>query len=100
MQVVNLDCNGNVKHDGHIEITSSELVLRLKDSRAPTIAWPLNSVRKYGYENFLFCFEAGRSSPVGEGIFAFKSKKAKQMFDLLKEELIKVNKWQFKRLVL
>lgn len=38
----------------------------------------------------MFCFEAGRSSPCGQGVFAFKSKKAKQIFDTIKEELSKV----------
>lgn len=84
-----MDCNGNVKNEGHLEITSCSLVLRFKGNK-PSAVWPLSSVRKYGYEDYLFCFEAGRSSPCGQGVFAFKSKKAKQIFDSVKEELLKV----------
>lgn len=68
-----------------MEITSCNLVLH-KNGESP-IVWPLSTIRRYGYEEFMFCFEAGRSSPYGQGIFAFRSKDAKYIFDAVKEKL-------------
>jgi hypothetical protein len=68
-----------------MEITTCNLVLHKNGE--PPIVWPLSTVRRYGYEDFMFCFEAGRSSPYGQGIFAFRSKDAKNIFDVVKEKL-------------
>lgn len=68
-----------------MEVTACNLVLH-KNRELPII-WPLNTVRRYGYEDFMFCFEAGRSSPYGQGIFAFRSKDAKNIFNTIKEKL-------------
>jgi len=68
-----------------MEITTSSLILH--KSGEPPIIWPLSTVRRYGYEEFMFCFEAGRSSPYGQGIFAFRSKDAKDIFDTVKVKL-------------
>lgn len=85
MQVTNIDDSGNEKYHGKMEITASSLILH--KSGEPPIIWPLSTIRRYGYEDFMFCFEAGRSSPYGQGIFAFRSKDAKNMFDDVKEKL-------------
>lgn len=68
-----------------MEVTACNLVLH-KNRELPII-WPLNTVRRYGYEDFMFCFEAGRLSPYGQGIFAFRSKDAKHIFNTIKEKL-------------
>ncbi|VVC40141.1 Hypothetical protein CINCED_3A019355 [Cinara cedri] len=68
-----------------MEINTCNLVLH--KSREPPIIWPLSTVRRYGYEESMFCFEAGRSSPYGQGIFAFRSKDAKSIFNAVKGKL-------------
>lgn len=85
LQVTNIDDSGNEKYHGQMEINTCNLVLHKR--REPPIIWPLSTVRRYGYEDSMFCFEAGRSSPYGPGIFAFKSKEAKNIFDTVKEKL-------------
>jgi len=68
-----------------MEIATSNLILH--KSGEPSIIWPLSTIRRYGYEDFMFCFEAGRASPFGQGIFAFRSKDAKNIFNAVKEKL-------------
>ena len=45
--------------------------------------WPLKYIRKYGCDGELFSFEAGRNCPGGEGLYAFSTKKAWQLFYLV-----------------
>lgn len=85
MQVTNIDESGNEKYHGQMEITTYNLVLH--KSGKPPIIWPLSTVRRYGYEDSMFCFEAGRSSPYGQGIFAFRSKDAEHIFNSVKVKL-------------
>ncbi|XP_025203146.1 docking protein 1 [Melanaphis sacchari] len=84
-KVINIDDNGKEKYHGQMEVTACNLILH--KSGEPSIIWPLSTIRRYGYENFMFCFEAGRSSPLGQGIFAFRSKDAKNIFNAVKEKL-------------
>lgn len=85
LQVTNIDDSGNEKYHGQMEINNCNLVLH--KSREAPIIWPLSTVRRYGYEESMFCFEAGRSSPYGQGIFAFRSKDAKNIFNAVKGKL-------------
>ncbi|KAL5234970.1 hypothetical protein ACI65C_002380 [Semiaphis heraclei] len=84
-KVINIDDNGREKYHGQMEIATSNLILH--KTGEPSIIWPLSTIRRYGYEDFMFCFEAGRSSPFGQGIFAFRSKDAKNIFHAVKEKL-------------
>lgn len=68
-----------------MEVATCNLILH--KSGEPSIIWPLSTIRRYGYEDFMFCFEAGRSSPFGQGIFAFRSKDAKNIFNAVKDKL-------------
>lgn len=68
-----------------MEITSCNLVLHKNGE--PPIVFPFSTIRRYGYEDFLFCFEAGRSSPFGQGTYAFRSKNAKNIFEVVREKL-------------
>lgn len=72
-----------------MEIVDSTLVLHRKQGKKgnSSIIWPLNTIRRYGYEDDTFCFETGHSSPSGEGIYGFKCKYAKHIFDALQETL-------------
>ncbi|XP_025192003.1 uncharacterized protein LOC112592204 [Melanaphis sacchari] len=85
-KVTNIDYKGNEINHGQIEITDSELVMHYA-SKKSDITCPLSTIRRYGYEDFMFCFEAGRSSPYGQGIFAFRSKDAENIFNSIKAKL-------------
>jgi len=86
LQVTNIDYSGNEINHGQIEITDSDLVMHYANEKS-NISCPLRTIRRYGYEDFMFCFEAGRSSPYGEGIFAFRSKDADNIFNSIKGKL-------------
>ena len=76
-------------HDDHrrfpkgiIEVTSVEL--KYKDAKSgDEWVWPLKYLRKYGCDRDIFSFEAGRKCPGGEGLYAFSTKKASQLFDIV-----------------
>ena len=63
-------------------MTSVEL--KYKDSKSgDEWVWPLKYLRKYGCDRDIFSFEAGRKCPGGEGLYAFSTKKASQLFDMV-----------------
>jgi len=86
LQVTNVDIDGNPKYRGKMEITSDNLTLHVSGRKSPVV-WPLCSIRQYGYDETIFCFEAGQSFPIGhQGIFPFKSNDAKIIFENIKEK--------------
>lgn len=85
LQVINIDSSGVEKNSGRMEIVDYNLVFHKRGR--PTTVWPLNTVRRYGYESNLFCFEVGRSSLYGQGIYAFKCKKANYLFEAIKKNM-------------
>ncbi|XP_022237739.1 uncharacterized protein LOC111085039 [Limulus polyphemus] len=82
-QVWNVDDKGNHVSTGKIELTHSELILYQK--RKPPIRWPLQSLRRYGYDSELFSFECGRKCSTGPAIYAFKCHHAEALFNLLQK---------------
>lgn len=76
----------NVNHEewsGQLEVTSTNLTLYRK--RKPPTQWPLQCLRRYGYENDTFIFEAGRRCDTGEGIYSFRCARADVLFQLLQD---------------
>lgn len=78
----------NIHDDNHrfpkgiIEVTSVDL--KYKDAKSgDEWVWPLKYLRKYGCDREIFSFEAGRKCPGGEGLYAFSTKKASQLFDMV-----------------
>nr|CAH7750400.1 unnamed protein product [Callosobruchus chinensis] len=80
-QVTNVDDQGKPISPGKLQVTDIELVFYQKGKK-PT-KWPLRSLRKYGFDTEMFSFECGRRSPTGHGIYAFKCKKAEQLFNIV-----------------
>ena len=68
---------------GKIEVTATDLVLYLKGKEP--IRWPLRCLRRYGFDDELFSFESGRRCPTGSGIYAFKCRRAAELFNLVQE---------------
>ena len=67
---------------GIIEVTAIDL--KYKDAKSgDEWVWPLKYLRKYGCDRDIFSFEAGRKCPGGEGLYAFSTKKASQLFDMV-----------------
>lgn len=68
-----------------MEITITDLILHRK-GREPTY-WPLKCLRRYGYDSDMFSFESGRRCTTGEGIYAFRCKRADLLFQRLQDYL-------------
>lgn len=67
---------------GMMQVTETELIFT--DRRTTeSWRWPLKFLRKYGCDGEVFSFEAGRKCPGGEGLYAFESKRASQIFDMV-----------------
>lgn len=71
-----------------MQIIEDDLVFHRKG--VPIISWPLNKIRRYGYEDTLFCFETGKSCKSGSGIFSLKSKSARYIFSAVHGKLLVV----------
>jgi len=79
--VNNVDDMGSKLSPGQLEITETDLVLHQKGKQP--IKWPLKYLKRYGADAGLFSFEAGRKNPTGPGIYAFKCRRAENLFNLL-----------------
>ncbi|XP_038214914.1 fibroblast growth factor receptor substrate 2 [Zerene cesonia] len=84
-RVVNIDENGVDLCSGQLEITESNIIL-YREGRDSTV-WPLHSLRRYGFEGDLFSFESGRRCETGEGIYAFRCRRASFLFRTLQQQI-------------
>ncbi|PRD35193.1 UNVERIFIED_CONTAM: Fibroblast growth factor receptor substrate 2 [Trichonephila clavipes] len=84
--VWNIDEDGHYIKSCHIQVTETDLVLHQRGE--PPIIWPLQSLRRYGFDTELFSFECGRHCTTGPGIYAFKCKQAESLFNALQECLL------------
>ncbi|XP_011498845.1 PREDICTED: serine/threonine-protein kinase pakG [Ceratosolen solmsi marchali] len=80
-QVMNVDDLGNLITPGRLEVTESDIILYQR-SKSP-VKWPLRCLRRYGYDAEIFSFESGRRCSTGPGIYAFKCRRAAQLFNLV-----------------
>ncbi|XP_034942758.1 fibroblast growth factor receptor substrate 2 [Chelonus insularis] len=88
-QVMNVDDLGNLITPGRLEVTESDIVLYPR-SKQP-VKWPLRCLRRYGYDSEIFSFESGRRCSTGPGIFAFKCRRADQLFNLVQTNIQECN---------
>lgn len=79
--MLNPSFTGNALWSGQLGITRLELTLYRK-GKDPT-TWPIKCLRRYGYDADLFTFEAGRRCTTGEGIYAFRCRRAESLFQTL-----------------
>ncbi|XP_045495189.1 fibroblast growth factor receptor substrate 2 [Colias croceus] len=84
-RVINIDEHGSNLCSGQLEITESNIIL-YREGRDSTI-WPLHSLRRYGFEGDLFSFESGRRCETGEGIYAFRCRRASFLFRTLQQQI-------------
>ena len=85
-KVYNVDAKLLKHSKGVINITNNDMEL-CQPNRTP-IVWPLNGIRRYGCYRDIFLFECGRKCATGEGLFAFKCKKAQRLHDTLHSALM------------
>ncbi|NWS45145.1 DOK3 protein, partial [Probosciger aterrimus] len=66
---------------GHYLLSVLPQSLTLKDlqSRQPLLTWPYPFLRKFGQDQTVFSFEAGRRSDSGEGTFTFSTPRALEL---------------------
>lgn len=84
-QVMNVDDEGNLITPGRLEITEADIVLYQRGK--PPVKWPLKCLRRYGYDSEIFSFESGRRCSTGPGIYAFKCRRADQLFNLVQSNI-------------
>ncbi|XP_006823990.1 fibroblast growth factor receptor substrate 2-like [Saccoglossus kowalevskii] len=86
-KVKNVDDDGRELGSGTIEVGLADLILYQKGK--DPVRWPLRCLRRYGFDAELFSFESGRRCPTGPGIYAFKCKRAEQLFNLVQDNVEK-----------
>ena len=80
-KVKNVDDKGRIIHIGFLDITESNISFQYEHYPAEKLQWPLSCIRKYGSNSkgTLFIIEAGRRAPQGEGMYAFRTKRADEI---------------------
>ena len=81
-KVTNINDSKNLVQKGTMEVTSTELVY-IDGKSKEEWHWPLKYLRKYGCDGDVFTFEAGRKCPGGEGLYAFSTRKASILFEIV-----------------
>lgn len=76
---------GHFVSPGQLEVTETELILYQRGK--PPTRWPVRCLRKYGFDSEIFSFESGRRCPTGAGIYAFRCRKAEQLFNTLQQNI-------------
>ncbi|NXO58988.1 DOK3 protein, partial [Aramus guarauna] len=79
--VVQTDAATRCGLHGHYVLSALPQSLTLKDpqSRQPLLTWPYSFLRKFGQDQTVFSFEAGRRSESGEGTFTFSTPRASEL---------------------
>ncbi|UYV67473.1 FRS2 [Cordylochernes scorpioides] len=80
--VRNVNEEGRTVSSGWLQVTPTELIFQRRGKSSP-VYWPLRSLRRYGFDSMLFSFECGRRCPTGPGIYAFRCRKAEDLFNVL-----------------
>ncbi|XP_015428847.1 PREDICTED: fibroblast growth factor receptor substrate 2 [Dufourea novaeangliae] len=84
-QVMNVDDSGKLITPGRLEITDTEIVLYQRGKQP--IKWPLRCLRRYGFDAEIFSFESGRRCSTGQGIYAFKCRRAAHLFSVVQTNI-------------
>lgn len=67
--------------------------LQLKDeARRLLVTWPFSFIRKYGYKQGKFIFEAGRKCTTGEGVFHFEHTNYNEIYKCLAAKMKNMKK--------
>jgi len=83
VRVINDGQNLEGQAKGFLQVTDTNLILTLQVDRRKKIEWPLKHLRRYGCDGHIFSIEAGSKCPAGQGMYAFSTEHAQELFEVV-----------------
>ncbi|XP_034937237.1 docking protein 3 [Chelonus insularis] len=70
----------------------SDIHMKLMDGDTVLFTWPFRYIRKYGYRDGTFTFEAGRNCESGEGLFKLEHNNQQEIFKCISSKMKSMKK--------